>query len=98
MPFDTSQTALEAHRQAFGTPTTHSLESVHAANGVAAEIWAMPRNVTFTHTSGIQMADKQPRMEETSLNGTRTELRSQLTRLHEITESQGEGAPPQYGV
>jgi hypothetical protein len=92
MSFDTTQPGLEAHRQAFGTPTSHSLESVHATNGVAAEIWAMPRNVTFTHTGGIQM------MEETSLNGSRAEFKPQVSRLREIPESLDDGAPPQYSV
>ena len=69
MSFGTAEVGSWAHRQAFATPTAHSLESGNAASDIAADLWAMPRNVVFTHTGGIQMAEKQPTVGETGLNG-----------------------------
>jgi len=71
--FGTTEAGFGAHRQTFATPTAHSLASGNATNNVAAEPWTMPRTVVFTHNNGIEVAEKQPRMGEMGINGSRAE-------------------------
>jgi len=80
-----------AQRPTFVAPT--ALESGDVANDVAAELWTTPQTAVIMHNSGIQMAEKQPRMGETGINGLRAEQPE-----HQIDIKTVPADPPALGL